>query len=142
MLCCATGPRIVTVTQKNTIIETITKEFNPPQDVVLNIGDAAGVDTIIRDFAKLKGVNNNLFVVLNRYNKFSYAKRSMRMVDATLGGTLLAFPNKKCPERVKPDNAFCGSGSGTWGTIAYAKLKNLDIKIFPLAKISLPSWLK
>jgi hypothetical protein len=142
MLYCVTGPRIVTIKQQAIIIQIITKEFNPPENVVVNVGDATGVDDLIHNFAKTKGLTNKLFVVLNRYNKFSYAKRSMRMVDATLGGTLLAFPNKKCPEKVKPNNAFCGSGSGTWGTIAYAKLKNLDIKIFPLAKISLPSWLK
>ena len=141
MLICVTGPRKVTIKQQRALTKIVEERFKSSTDVVLNVGDAPGVDNIVRMIAISKGVKNNLFVVLNKSNKFSYAKRSMRMVDATLGGTLFAFPNKKCPNRVTPDNAFCGSGSGTWGTIAYAKHKGLEIKVHPLVEISLPSWL-
>ena len=141
MKICVTGPRRVTIQQQRVLTEIIQTQFQLP-DVILNVGDANGVDHIIYMIALAKNIKINKFNVLNKSNKFSYAKRSMRMVDATQGGSLIAFPNKLCPIRVTPANPFCGSGSGTWGTIAYAKHKGLEIKVHPLVEISLPSWLK
>lgn len=140
MKICVTGPRKVTIYQQKSLTQIVEEHFKSP-DVVLNVGDAHGVDYIVYNIALAKDIKTNKFIVQDKTSKFSYAKRSMRMVDATLGGTLLAFPNKECPPKVTPANAFCGSGSGTWGTIAYAKHKGLAIKVHPLVQISLPSWL-
>ena len=141
MKICVTGPRKVTIYQQRALTEIVEEHFQSP-DVVLNVGDAPGVDYIIYMIALAKDIETNKFIVQNKSNKFSYAVRSMKMVDATLDGTLLSFPNKECPAKVTPANAFCGSGSGTWGTIDYAKNKGLDIEIHPLVEISLPSWLQ
>ena len=140
MKICVTGPRKVTIQQQRVLTKIVEKQLQSP-GISLNVGDAPGVDNIVYNIALAKNINFKRFIVLNRKSKFSYAKRSMRMVDATLGGTLLAFPNKKCPVIVKPSNPFCGSGSGTWATIAYAKQKDLAIEIHSLVDISLPSWL-
>lgn len=140
MKICVTGPRKVTIQQQRCLTEIIESQFQSP-DVILNVGDANGVDYIIYMIALAKDIETNKFFVQNKSNKSSYAKRSMRMVDATLGGSLIAFPNKVCPAKVTPANPFCGSGSGTWGTIAYAKHKELKIEVHPLVNISLPSWL-
>ena len=141
MKICVTGPRKVTIEQQRALTNIIEGVFKLP-DIILNVGDASGVDHIIYMLALAKNIKINNFIVLDKSSKSSYAKRSMRMVDDTLGGTLIAFPNKLCPEKVIPTNAFCGSGSGTWATIAYAKLRGLEIKVHPLVKLSsLPGWL-
>jgi len=73
-----------------------------------------------------------------------FAERSQRMVDAVgAGGVLYAFPNKPCPPRCTPNQPFSGHGSGTWGTIAYAKKKGLEIELHPLsADAQTPNWLR
>jgi transcriptional regulator with XRE-family HTH domain len=66
-------------------------------------------------------------------------------LDAIAQGAkkLLAFPNKPCPNDCTPKKPFCGHGNGTWGTVAYAKKKGLEIELHPLtATAKTPDWLK
>jgi len=73
------------------------------------------------------------------------AERSKRMVRAiaqTPNAKLIAFPNKPCPEGVKPSKSFSGKGSGTWGTVALAKHYGIAIEVVPLTDgWKLPDWL-
>jgi len=90
-----------------------------------------------------------------KLGKGGFAKRSMEMIDGAIAAgneqsaiacgakTLLAFPNKPCPKDCTPKKPFNGHGSGTWGTIAYAKKKGLQVQLHPLtADAKPPDWLK
>lgn len=57
--------------------------------------------------------------------KSSFARRSIEMIRSLPPESILvAFPDKPCPGKILPNasasKCFCGSGSGTWATIAYA----------------------
>ena len=57
--------------------------------------------------------------------KSSFARRSIEMIRSLPPESILvAFPDKSCPVKILPNasasKCFCGSGSGTWATIAYA----------------------
>ncbi len=157
---CVTGARFIDNNQavivRNSIknlIEDI-KSATKFDNIQFHVGDAMGVDTIARRYVKFYAQNNNWMVVTDhvvkdRNNKASYAQRSMGMVnhchqvnsekDNTI---IIGFPNKPCPKEVTPHNPFCGSGSGTWATLAYAKSKGMIIEIVPLIqKIPAPHWL-
>ena len=114
--------------------------------LIYNVGDATGVDAVV--YKTLSRIYNNdfirKFIVKDKYKKQEYAQRSMRMVsDTTVADDsyLIAFPNKQCPDMVTPTSHFCGSGSGTWATIAFAKNRKLKIILFPIEQITLPDWL-
>jgi hypothetical protein len=108
-----------------------------------HVGDAPGLDALIREAAP----KYNKPLIIHRvtsHQKWAFAERSMRMIDAISSSPdpwLYAFPNKACPDKCSPKNPFSGHGSGTWGTIAYAKKKGLKIYFFPLNKFNLPGWL-
>ena len=143
---CATGPRTLTPEQTSAV-SIITNGYissarlQSKSNFELHVGDAKGVDYIASKVGRELGVPTKVHIVSKKYIKAGYARRSMEMVDNCLGGIILGFPNKICPEEVTPNNAFCGSGSGTWGTLAYAKKKGLKLLIFPLfEEIELPTW--
>lgn len=57
--------------------------------------------------------------------KSSFARRSIEMIRSLPPESILvAFPDKPCPGQILPNasasKCFCGAGSGTWATIAYA----------------------
>lgn len=134
MIICVTGPTQVNDDdQKLTISQMFNILFDEPTDIFLNVGDNSGLDSIVRKVAIEKSIKTQLFMVQDTSD--------MRMVDASLGGILYAFPDKDCPAEVTPDNPFCDSESNIWATIAYAKSKDIKIKIYPLVEISIPGWL-
>jgi len=134
-----------------TILTTITIPSNG-----WHVGDAAGLDALIRDYNPEATVHriqvrnalrrkhlNSIQVNGEGNQSWHFAERSQRMVDAVgAGGVLYAFPNKPCPPRCTPNQPFSGHGSGTWGTIAYAKKKGLDIELCPLITLETPNWLR
>jgi hypothetical protein len=147
---CFSGPRLLDNKQVRIVKDVVIKYHNyfekKTYNIVYNVGDASGVDSIV--FNTLSEIYNNdfikNFIVKDKSKKKEYAKRSMRMVSETTvadDSYLIAFPNKHCPEIVTPTSHFCGSGSGTWATIAFAKNRKLKIILFPIEQITLPDWL-
>ena len=147
---CSSGPRLLDNKQVRIVKDVVIKYHNyfekKTYNIVYNVGDASGVDSIV--FNTLSEIYNNdfikKFIVKDKSKKQEYAKRSMRMVsDTTVADDsyLIAFPNKQCPDMVTPTSHFCGSGSGTWATIAFAKNRKLKIILFPIEQITLPDWL-
>ena len=148
---CFSGPRYLSQNQIKIVEDTVIKYHYYFQinnyNLIYNVGDATGVDAVV--YKTLSRIYNNdfirKFIVKDKYKKQEYAQRSMRMVsDTTVADDsyLIAFPNKKCPDIVTPTSHFCGSGSGTWATIAFAKNRKLKILLFPIEEITLPDWLK
>ena len=131
MIICVTGPIQVNEDQKLVISQMFNILFDDSTDIFLNVGDNSGVDSIIRKVAIEKSIKTQFFINQNNKGK----------VDASLGGILYAFPDKECPAEVTPDDPFCNSESNIWATIAYAKSKDIRIKIYPLVEISIPGWL-
>lgn len=130
MIICVTGPIQVNEDQKLVISQMFNILFDESTDIFLNVGDNNGVDSIIRKVAIEKSIKTQFFISQNK-----------EKVDASLGGILYAFPDKECPAEVTPDDPFCNSESNIWATIAYAKSKDIRIKIYPLVEISIPGWL-
>lgn len=143
-----TGPRELTQAEEKKIYQHLLHEIIH-QEANWHVGDAQGLDNFIKRAAGYFHKPLTIYEV-NGTEKWHFAERSQRMVDAIApNGTLYAFPNKHCPEKCSLKNPFSGHGSGTWGTVAYAKKKQLKIQIFPLfqtekyADISwYPDWLK
>lgn len=131
MIICVTGPTQVDEDQELVISQMFNILFDKPTDIFLNVGDNSGVDSIIRGVAIEKGIKTQFFI----------GQKNKEKVDASLGGILYAFPDKECPAEVTPDNPFCNSESNIWATIAYAKSKDIKIKMYPLVEISIPGWL-
>jgi len=133
---CFSGSRRLTPTQRDraqTILTTITIPSKK-----WHVGDAAGLDALVRDYNPEATVHR-----IQGNQSWHFAERSQRMVDAVgAGGVLYAFPNKPCPPRCTPNQPFSGHGSGTWGTIAYAKKKGLEIELCPLISLETPNWLR
>ncbi len=138
-----TGPRHLPETEAAKV-ERDLWSFIVNQEAEWHVGDAPGLDLLIREAA----VNYNLPLVIHEVvhkQRWGFAERSQRMIGAIATSPdswLYAFPNKLCPEGCTSKNPFSGHGSGTWGTVAYAKKKNVNIYLFPLVKLQkLPSWL-
>jgi hypothetical protein len=110
-----------------------------------HVGDASGVDTVVRHYLESANLPVKLYKAEGK-QAWQLAQRSKEMVDGcvALGGAkLIAFPDKPCPAGVKPGKTFAGKGSGTWGTIAYAKNLGLEIEIIWLTPgLTEPDWMK
>ena len=131
MIICVTGPTQINEDQELVISQMFNILFDEPIDIFLNVGDNSGVDSIIRRVAIEKVIKTQFFT----------GQKNKEKVDASLGGILYAFPDKECPAEITPDNPFCNSEYNIWATIAYAKSKDIKIKMYPLVEISIPSWL-
>lgn len=113
-----------------------------------HVGDAPGLDSYIVRAAQYYRHHDLVIHRVGGDEKWQFAERSKRMVEAIAPyGTLIAFPNKPCPSECTPRTAFSGHGSGTWGTIAYARSKDLRVEVYPLwnsilgLAIAMPDWL-
>lgn len=137
---CYTGPRKISYEQGI----KIEKKLAEMAGLSWHLGDATGVDAVVRRYLEGVGLPVKLYRSEGK-QLWQLAQRSKRMVDECwkLGNAkLIAFPNKPCPTGVKPGKNFAGKGSGTWGTIAYAKHLGMAIELFPLEKIvSEPDWM-
>jgi hypothetical protein len=112
-------------------------------DAAWHVGDAMGVDALVRIEAKRQAKMLQVYVCEGK-ERYQFAKRSLRMIDAITGADnkLYAFANKSCPEGCKPSKNPNGQGSGTWLTIAYAYHLGVPIEIIFLEDgLQAPDWL-
>ena len=138
-----TGPR-KTNSDDTLIVQKTLRSLQPDGQLWL-FGDAPGVDNIVACYTALHRVQKMLFQVPNNPKKQDFAIRSMKMIDflKTQKGTLIGFLNKNCPEQCTLARPFSGHGSGTWGTIAYARSLGIDVQLHLLSGIDyldLPEW--
>lgn len=126
------GSRYIPTHYQQQAIAEIEKYKNSP----VLVGDAKGLDALVRNTIK-----NAVVFYVEGHQKWHFATRSQRMIDAA--DRLIAFPLKNCPAKCTPQAPFSGHGSGTWGTIAYARKQGLPIEIIFLNRqmTDTPSWL-
>ena len=106
----------------------------------VSVGCALGVDATVRQFssnAKVfkvasPGAGSGLSIAA------ALARRSQLMVQSC--SVLVGFASVACPSSVSPSSHFCGGGSGTWASIAYAISQGLQVFVFAAPGVSLPSW--
>jgi len=124
-----TGPRRLTKEQEAWLREQLAQTL---KNCHLHVGDAEGVDALAR---QLKKGPKTVYRVEGG-EPWHYQARSKRLVEALreLGGTLYAYPNKPRPVGLTPNN---WQGSGTWGTIAYAQSRGVQVHITPLPGLEL-----
>jgi hypothetical protein len=108
-----------------------------------HVGDAMGVDALARVAATRYNRILHTHVCAGQ-EKWQFAARSKRMVDAISSSDrskLFAFADKLCPESCSPCKSPNGQGSGTWLTVAYARMLNIPVEVtFLESGLSLPSW--
>ncbi|BAZ18944.1 hypothetical protein NIES4071_108290 (plasmid) [Calothrix sp. NIES-4071] len=112
-------------------------------DATWYVGDAMGLDALVRIEAKRLSKELNIYVCQGK-ERYDFAKRSKQMVDAICGANskLYAFANKACPSGCKPCKNPTGEGSGTWLTIAYAHYHGVPVEIIFLRDgLVAPDWL-
>jgi len=97
------------------------------------VGCATGTDQAVR-----KAVPEAQVFQVQGHKPWQLAKRSQALVQAVAGSlgyrVLVGFPSQPCPAGLLPsasfNNCFSGHGSGTWGTLAYAKGLGVPVFIF------------
>lgn len=113
-----------------------------PESAKVLVGCAPGVDLATRLYFR----NAEVFEV-KEFGGLNFraalAARSAAMVKKlhSLGGLLIAFPSGVCPSAVRPSPRFFGSGSGTWGSIAFAAGIGCPVLVVLPQGISVPPWL-
>ena len=77
----------------------------------------------------------------------SFARRSVAVVSAVAaaGGCWVSFPSSPCPAGVVPSSSssrcFCGGGSGSWASLAYAAGCGVPCFVCLPAGVAAPPWL-
>jgi hypothetical protein len=140
-----TGPRDLTVAQ----IAQVRADFMRALQGVdkVHVGDATGVDEVCLGRCQYFQRNHQIYFKNESLPWAAQgAERSARMAKAARkdGATLHAWPNKPCPEGLKPAKGWPrgAAGSGTWGTIALAVGLGMPVILHPLADLGiLPDWL-
>jgi hypothetical protein len=105
------------------------------------VGCARGVDAFFR--SKFK---NAVVFEASSFGsgRGSFAARSVAVVRAVLaaGGLWVSFPSSSCPAGLVPSasssRCFCGSGSGSWASLAFAMGCGVPCLVF-LGSLSCPS---
>ncbi|MEM1167534.1 MAG: hypothetical protein AAGJ08_00185 [Cyanobacteria bacterium P01_H01_bin.35] len=128
---CFTGTRVVGAEQRKYFTDKLSKIIFsflsvPGTTLSTHVGDARGIDTIVYNYLMSLSSENlsvQRHIVEDKTKVYSYAQRSMKMVDAVASSDanrmrIIAVPNKPCPPEITVENPFCGSKSGTWATIS------------------------
>lgn len=111
-------------------------------DALVMVGCAKGIDAIVRsevDASRLK-----VFSVYGT-GKGAFAERSIRCVRAVFdaSGTWVSLPSGPCPSVLrpsdKPTECFCGTGSGSWASLALAKGLGVPCLVFLSDRMSPPN---
>jgi hypothetical protein len=99
------------------------------------VGCAPGVDEFFRSyFPSATVLSASSFGV----GRGSFAARSVACVRALgSGGLWVSFPSSACPAGLSPSasssRCFCGAGSGTWASLAFAAGSGLPCLVFGFA---------
>ena len=105
------------------------------------VGCAAGVDSFFRGCFPAARVFSA--AESGVFGRVAYALRSVAFVRAvaTGGGVLVSLPSSACPCGLLPSasssRAFCGSGSGSWASLAFAV--GSGVPCFVFAPFGVPS---
>jgi len=106
------------------------------------VGCASGLDAAVRShFPEARVFHAADF----GEGRQALARRSIAFVNAlaVADGLLLAFPSRPCPAGIVPaatsSQCFCGGGSGTWATLAYAIGLGCECLVF-LESLPVPAW--
>ena len=97
------------------------------------VGCASGVDAAFRGFFPSARVFSAASFGSGRG---AFAARSAAVVRAVqlAGGVWVSFPSGACPAGLLPSasssGAFCGSGSGSWASAAFAVGSGLPVLVF------------
>jgi len=139
-----TGPRTLTDKQVDDIRQDFRYFISEPR-ATWHVGDASGLDALVRDEAKNYSKKLCLYQVEGS-QPYHFAQRTKRMIDALSKSAdpwLYAFPNKLCPAGCRPSKNPSGQGSGTWLAIAYARYLQIPVYFFPQfeTKILDHSWI-
>ena len=113
-----------------------------PTGASVFVGCARGVDSAARvAFPGARVFAASSFGV----GRGSFAARSVAFVRALLsaGGLLLSFPSSACPVGLVPSasssRCFCGAGSGSWASLAFAVGLGVPCLVFSPAGVP-ASW--
>jgi len=114
------------------------------QNHVVGVGCAEGLDSFVRQSSSFRG---RVFIAESCV-PYALVKRSVFMVDVLCCSAvkcLIAFPDKPCPPELVPQfsalKCFCGSGSGSWATAAYASARGASLYVGGLSANQLPpAW--
>lgn len=121
-----------------------------PRTAHIYVGCASGVDACIRAASRTRPHPPTVFSVAplldGEKNKGLLVRRSMACVQAVacVRGLWCSFPSIACPSGVFPsqnsNTCFCGSGSGSWASLAYAVGSGCAALICMPAGIPPPYW--
>jgi len=136
------GSRRLDVSHKPYVQEIVKQILDA--GVQVGVGCASGLDSFVRN---TKGFSSQGQVFKVSGNTPSaYAQRSIKMVSTanhTRCASLLFWPQGSCPAGLLPNmsssKCFCGKGSGTWATAAFAAGLGMSVYVFGMSKLSLPS---
>ena len=109
------------------------------------VGCAAGADGFVRGAAPAAVVFS---VAAFGSGRSAFARRSAALVRSVAAGGpgsgLVAFPAAPCPPGLVPSASvsacFCGLGSGSWASAAFAAGLGLPVVVFPCGFSALPPW--
>lgn len=110
------------------------------------VGDAKGVDSFAIECLESFGIVPEIYHASD-YGKGrqSFARRSIAVVSevASASGLWISFVGDECPSGLAPSDksskCFCGKGSGSWASLAYAIGKGCDIRLWCPPGIEPPS---
>ena len=109
------------------------------------VGCAGGADSFVRAAAPGAAV----FAVASfGAGRSAFARRSAALVASVAAGGpgsgLVVFPSAPCPAGLLPSPrssaCFCGLGSGSWASAAFAAGLGLPLVVFPCGFSALPPW--
>jgi len=109
------------------------------------VGCAGGADSFVRAAAPGAAV----FAVASfGAGRSAFARRSAALVRSVAAGGpgsgLVVFPAAPCPPGLVPSASvsacFCGLGSGSWASAAFAAGLGLPVVVFPCGFSALPPW--
>lgn len=117
----------------------------PVRGCRVSVGCAAGVDSLVRSFFRSSPSLLVFSVASGRFGvgRSAFARRSVACVrSVSRSGVLVALPSSpSCPAGVRPCRVWrSASGSGTWGSVAFALGSGRSVLLWLPSGCLPPSW--
>lgn len=131
------GRKLLTPTKE--VAESFAYAVEPIKALV---GCASGADLVFRKAFP----NAEVFNANRAEGKKAFALRSIEVIDAAITeqALIVSFPGRACPDGLAPSpnssKCFCGKGSGSWATLAYAIGKGMDCLVYLDELMPVPDW--